>query len=110
MVVDLVGGPGWPALLDLLRNGGRYATAGAIAGPLVELDLRTLYLKDLTFFGCTYQPRVVFENLIGYIERGEIHSLVAKTYPLEDIVAAQEDFIAKRYVGKLVLVPPGAGE
>ncbi len=106
VVVDLVVGPGWPALLELLRTGGRYATAGAIAGPLVELDLRTLYLKDLSFFGCTYQPRVVFEHLIGYIERGEIRSLVAKTYPLKDIVAAQEDFIAKRYVGKLVLVPP----
>ncbi len=106
-MVDLVAGPSWPSLLEVLRRGGRYATAGAIAGPLVELDVRTLYLKDLTFFGCTYQPRVVFENLIGYIERGEIAPLVAKTYPLQDIVTAQEDFLAKGYVGKLVLLPPG---
>ena len=45
------------------RRGGRYATAGAIAGPLVELDVRTLYLKDLTLFGCTFQEEEVFENL-----------------------------------------------
>ena len=67
-------------LLDTLLRGGRYATAGAIAGPLVELDVRTLYLKDLTFFGCTFQDDAVFENLVAYIERGEIRPLVAKTF------------------------------
>ena len=91
----------------MLCIGGRYVTSGAIAGPLVELDVRTLYLKDLTFFGCTYQEDAVFENLIGYIERGEIRPVVAKTYPLRDIGEAQRDFLAKRFTGKLVLVPPG---
>jgi NADPH:quinone reductase-like Zn-dependent oxidoreductase len=106
LAVDLVAGPAWPQLLDVLRVGGRYVTSGAIAGPLVELDVRTLYLKDLTFFGCTYQEDAVFENLIGYIERGEIRPVVAKIYPLSDIGEAQRDFLAKRYTGKLVLVPP----
>jgi NADPH:quinone reductase-like Zn-dependent oxidoreductase len=106
VVVDLVAGPQWPELLDVLQRGGRYAVAGAIAGPLVELDVRTLYLKDLTFFGCTFQEDVVFENLVGYIERGEIRPVVAKTYPLQDIAKAQEDFLAKTFTGKLVLIPP----
>jgi NADPH:quinone reductase-like Zn-dependent oxidoreductase len=79
VVVDLVAGEGWPALLEVLRRGGRYATAGAIAGPLVELDVRTLYLKDLTLIGCTFQEDNVFENLVGYIERGEIRPVVART-------------------------------
>ena len=105
-VIDLVAGPAWPGFLDVLRRGGRYATAGAIAGPLVELDVRTLYLKDLTFFGCTFQDDAVFENLVAYIERGEIRPLVAKTFPLRDIRQAQEEFLAKAFVGKLVLIPP----
>jgi NADPH:quinone reductase-like Zn-dependent oxidoreductase len=106
VVVDLVAGPQWPELLDVIRRGGRYAVAGAIGGPLVELDVRTLYLKDLTFFGCTFQEDVVFQNLVGYIERGEIRPVVAKTYPLKDIAKAQEDFLAKTFTGKLVLIPP----
>ena len=105
-VIDLVAGPAWPGFLDVLRRGGRYATAGAIAGPLVELDVRTLYLKDLTFFGCTFQDEAVFENLVAYIERGEIRPLVAKTFALRDIRQAQEEFLAKAFVGKLVLIPP----
>lgn len=106
VVIDLVAGNSWPQLLDVLRRGGRYATAGAIAGPLVELDVRTLYLKDLTLIGCTFQEDVVFENLVGYIERGEIRPIVAGTYPLEQIGTAQEQFLAKTFTGKLVLIPP----
>jgi NADPH:quinone reductase-like Zn-dependent oxidoreductase len=106
VVIDVVAGPQWPELLEVLRRGGRYAVAGAIAGPLVQLDVRTLYLKDLSFFGCTFQEDTVFENLVSYIERGEIRPIVAKTYPLKDIVKAQEDFLSKRFTGKLVLIPP----
>jgi len=106
VVVDLVAGQAWPTLLDVLARGGRYATAGAIAGPLVELDVRTLYLKDLTFVGCTFQEDLAFENLVGYIERGEIRPIVAGTFPLSEIGRAQETFLAKEFTGKLVLIPP----
>ena len=105
VVIDLVAGEDWGDLLDVLKKGGRYASAGAIAGPIVELDVRTLYLKDLVLIGCTFQDRQVFQNLIGYIERNEIKPLVSKTYPLKNIINAQKDFVSKKYVGKLVLLP-----
>jgi len=106
LVVDVVGGEGWSRLLGVLRRGGRYVCSGAIAGPVGPLDLRTLYLRDLTLIGCTFQDEGVFESLVSYIERGEVRPLVAKTYPLADMVAAQADFLAKKFTGKLVLVPP----
>jgi NADPH:quinone reductase-like Zn-dependent oxidoreductase len=106
VVVDLVAGEQWPSFLDVLRRGGRYATAGAIAGPLAQIDVRTLYLKDLTMFGCTFQEDEVFANLVTYIEAGEIRPLVARTYPLDAIGEAQTEFLAKRHTGKLVLIPP----
>lgn len=102
-VIDLVAGASFGGMIGVLRTGGRYAVAGAIAGPLVELDVRDLYLKDLTFFGCTYQDAVVFENLIRYIEAGEIVPMVAATFPLQEIGVAQERFLKKDFVGKLVL-------
>jgi len=106
VVIDLVGGPGCSQLLDLLRRGGRYAISGAIAGPVAEIDLRTLYLNDLSLFGCTFQEDEVFENLIGYVERGEVRPVVSRTYRLSEIARAQEDFLRKEHVGKLVLIPP----
>lgn len=106
VVVDNVAGPGFPAMLKVLKRGGRYVTSGAIGGPLVNLDTRDLYLKDLKLIGCTAWDEPVFPNLVDYIERGEIRPLLAGTYPLQDIARAQQDFLEKRHVGKLVLIPP----
>ena len=102
--VDVVGGAQFGAILNILKRGGRYGVSGAISGPIVDLDLRTLYLKDLCLIGCTVLEPDVFPNLIGYIESGEIKPLVAATYPLAEIVTAQEIFLTKRHVGKIVLV------
>ena len=106
VVVDNVAGPGFGALLQVLKRGGRYVSSGAIGGPLVTLDMRTFYLKDLTLIGCTAWDEPVFPNLVSYIERGELRALVAKTFPLERIVDAQREFLEKKHVGKFVLIPP----
>ncbi|MFM8267467.1 MAG: alcohol dehydrogenase family protein [Ilumatobacteraceae bacterium] len=107
LVVDNVAGPHFGSMLEVLRRGGRYVTSGAIGGPIVALDTRSMYLKDITLIGCTAWDEPVFPNLIGYIERDEIRPLVAATFPLERIADAQREFLEKRHVGKFVLVPPG---
>ena len=105
VVADIVGGPLWPALIDILARGGRYTCSGAIAGPIVTLYLRTFYLRDLTFTGSTVVPSHVFKDVVGYIERGEIEPVLAATYPLRDLCAAQQAFIDKRHAGNIVVVP-----
>jgi len=102
-VIDLVAGDKWPQYLEVLRPGGCYAVAGAIAGPLVELDVRTLYLKDLSLFGCTVLEAEVFKNLIKRIEQREIKPVVARLFALEEIRDAQALFLKKKHVGKIVL-------
>lgn len=101
--VDIVGGSQFGAILNVLKRGGRYGVSGAISGPIVDLDLRTLYLKDLRLIGCTVLEPEVFPNLVSYIERDEIRPVVAATYDLSDIVKAQEAFLTKQHVGKIVL-------
>jgi alcohol dehydrogenase len=109
-VIDLVAGAIWPALIDALKPGGHYATAGAIAGPVVEADLRRIYLRDITIHGCTYQPASVFKQLIAMVREGRVKPLISRVYALQDIARAQEDFLSKRFVGKLVLLPPGQSD
>jgi len=103
VVIDLVAGKKWPDLLDVLKPFGRYAVAGAIGGSQVELDVRTLYLKDLSFFGCTVLEASVFANLIKRIESCEIAPVVARTFPLIQLADAQRFFETKQHVGKLVI-------
>lgn len=108
VVIDLVAGEQWPQFLQVLRPSGRYAVAGAIAGAHVELDVRTLYLKDLSFFGCTVLSADIFKNLIKHIESGKIAPLIAKTFPLKEINTAQTEFLQKKHVGKIVLTVAGS--
>ena len=105
VVADVVGGVLWPQLINALTRGGRYTCAGAIGGPIVEFDLRTFYLRDLTFTGATVPPPGVFQDLIRYIEQDEIQPLLAATYPLEALHTAQQAFIDKRHVGNIVVEP-----
>ena len=103
VVLDVVGGPGWPVLIDVLRRGGRYCGSGAIAGPLVELDLRTLYLNDLVLHGATVPAPHLFGELVEAIETGTLQPTVGASFPLEQLHAAQEAFLAKHHVGNIVI-------
>jgi len=106
VVVDNVAGDSFPAMLKVLRRGGRYVSSGAIAGPVVSLDMRDMYLKDISLIGCTAWDEPVFPNLVSYIEDGEIRPLLAKAFPLRDIAQAQQEFMQKNHVGNFVLIPP----
>ncbi len=105
VVADIVGGDYFPTLIDVLARGGRYTISGAIAGPIVPLDLRTLYLRDLTFTGSTVIPPHVFTDLVSYITAGELKPMLAATYPLKELHAAQQAFIDKKHTGNIVVLP-----
>jgi NADPH:quinone reductase-like Zn-dependent oxidoreductase len=106
VVVDNVSGPELGGLLGVLRRGGRYVSSGAIAGPVVTLDKRTVYLNDLTLIGCTAWDEPVFPDLVSYLEAGQIRPVVAATFPLAQIAVAQREFLRTAHVGAFVLVPP----
>ena len=105
LVIDNVAGTNFSRMLKILRRGGKYVSSGAIAGPIVSLDMRDMYLKDITLFGTTAWDEVVFSNLIAYIEADKIKPLLAKTFPLSKIAKAQKEFITKKHVGNFVLIP-----
>ncbi len=106
LIVDNVAGNGFATRIKLLKRGARLVSSGAISGPIVDLDMRDLYLKDLRLIGTTAWDEAVFPNLVNYIEQGEIIPLLAKTFPLCEIVEAQKEFLMKKHVGNFVLIPP----
>ncbi len=105
VVADVVAGAMFNDLLRTLRPEGRYVTCGAIAGPEVEMDLRTVYLKHLQLHGSSQGDRADFDRLVRYIEDGKLSALVGGVYRLSELHRAQADFVAKAFVGKLVIVP-----
>ncbi|WP_119302187.1 zinc-binding dehydrogenase [Dongia deserti] len=103
VVVDVAGGPNFVQLLSVLRPGGRYVTCGAIAGPVVTLDLRTLYLKHLELIGSSYGTTSEFAELVAAIEAKQLKPLRAATFPLSRAKEAQAAFLQKRHFGNIIL-------
>ena len=103
VVADVVGAGMFGPLVEVLKPGGRYSTAGAIAGSAVDLDLRQLIYKDLRFTGATVCPPGTFATVVEAIEAGVLRPLLAATFPLGRLIEAQETFVAKRHVGNVVV-------
>jgi NADPH:quinone reductase-like Zn-dependent oxidoreductase len=105
VVVDVVAGPLLGLLLDFLDEGGRYVVAGAMAGPVVELDLRRLYLHNRVLVGSTMHTPQIFADLVARARSGELAPRVAGRFPLTAISEAQREFLRRRHVGKILVIP-----
>jgi NADPH:quinone reductase-like Zn-dependent oxidoreductase len=108
VVIDVVGGSMFESLLLMLRRGGRYATAGAIGGPVSRIDLRELIYKDLELHGITNPTPETFARLVTLIAEGKIKPLVEEVFPLSMLREAQETMLKRTHIGKIVVVPGGS--
>ncbi|MGH8869070.1 MAG: zinc-binding dehydrogenase [Actinomycetes bacterium] len=109
VVADVVGGPGFPRLVDVLAEGGRVVVAGAIAGPVIEIDVRHVYLHSRRLIGSAMWTPAHFATLVEEARNGSFRPVAAEVFPLEEIGAAQREFLGKQFVGKLVLSVPTTG-
>ena len=105
VVADIAGGPGLAAMMPLLRDNGRWVIAGAVAGPVVEFDLRRLYLHNVQLIGSSMHTRVHFRRLVELARGGQVMPQVSGTFALAEIADAQKEFSARRHIGKIVLLP-----
>ena len=103
VALDVVGGSAFMALINALRQGGRYSSSGSIAGPLVEFDLRQLVYKDLQLTGATIVPPGTMQRLVSLIEQDLLQPLLAQSFPLQELGKAQETFLQKKHVGNIVV-------
>ena len=103
VALDVVGGNSFMPLIDALRQGGRYSTSGAIAGPMVDFDLRQLVYKDLQLTGATIVPPGTMHRIVNLIAAGQLRPLLAQTFRLAELGRAQQAFLQKRHVGNIVV-------
>ncbi|MBD0320625.1 MAG: zinc-binding dehydrogenase, partial [Gemmatimonadetes bacterium] len=105
VVVENVGGATWPGSVRALARGGRLVTYGATAGPVVEIDLRVLFWKQLEIIGTTMSSRSEFEAMLRAVATGGLRPVVDTVMPLDRAREAHERLEAGGQFGKIVLVP-----
>jgi zinc-binding alcohol dehydrogenase/oxidoreductase len=102
VVLDSVGTT-WPDSLRCLRKGGRLVVFGGTGGPIVELDVRYVYLNWLSIRGFTLGSPREFARYLELVESGSWKPVIDKVYPLAEAEAAHEYLKSGEGFGKLVL-------
>ena len=113
VAIDCVGGADMGKCLPFLAHGARWIMIAALAGNITEIDLKTVYVKNIRIIGSTLRsrpPKMKAEILAALtkevwplISEGRIKPCIWKTYPIEDAEAAQAAMYANENVGKIVL-------
>jgi NADPH:quinone reductase-like Zn-dependent oxidoreductase len=105
VVFEHVGGATFKAGLSVLRRGGRLVTCGATSGPVVEMDLRHIFIKQHSIIGSTMGSRGDLLELCTLIERGQLVPVVDQVLPLEEAAQAHRLLEERKHFGKVVLTP-----
>jgi NADPH:quinone reductase-like Zn-dependent oxidoreductase len=108
VIFDSVGAPTLPRSVRALARGGRVVVIGATAGPLAEIDLRTLFWRQASIRGSTMADSREFDEVLAHLAAGRLRPVVDSERPVEEAVAAFRRFDAPDLFGKIVLtLPPG---
>lgn len=105
VVVDNVGAPTWTASMRALARGGRLVNVGGTGGPLVEMDLRLLFSKQITLLGSTMGSRQDFHDVMSLIWQRKLSPVIDRVMPLSEGRAAHAYLEQGEQFGKVVLAP-----
>lgn len=103
VVFEHTGAKTWADSLRSLKHGGRLVTCGATTGPIVKIDLRTLFIKHQQIIGSTMGTLQDFKDINKLIETGNLKPVVDEVYRYTDIRYAHERLEAGEQFGKIVI-------
>jgi putative PIG3 family NAD(P)H quinone oxidoreductase len=114
VILELVGAPNFAANLDALDTGGRITVIGVGAGAKAELNLLALMAKRARIHGSMLRARPLEEKAVAarameqhvlpLFEANRIRVPIAETFPLDEVAAAYDRFVAGGKLGKIVLL------
>ena len=103
LVFEHIGHETWRDSMKCIARGGRLVTCGATTGPLVELDLRFFFTRELSVMGCYMGSRRELDQVLDLVEKERLKPVVDTVFPLKDAVKAQATMESRDFFGKLVL-------
>lgn len=113
LIIDHIGAAAIEENMAAARITGRIVQVGRLGGKVGTIDLDELARKRLTLVGVTFRTRDAREraevvracmaSLGGQLAR--LRPRIDSTYPLDEVLAAQDALARNEHVGKLVLIP-----
>ena len=104
-IIDSSGTATFGKSVRLLRLGGRLVTCGATTGPMAEIDIRSVFWKQLSILGSTMGIPQDLHDALDLWKHGKLKVIVDSVYPLGQVKAAMAHMEHGAQFGKIVLRP-----
>ena len=102
VIVDSAGRDAFPALLDIVKPGGRIVTFGATTGSAASIEVRRVFWKQLTVLGSTMGTPAEFAEMLALFD-GPLVPVVDRVFPLAAAPDAHRRMDSADQFGKIVL-------
>lgn len=103
VVVDYVGQDTFARSVRCMRAGGRLVTCGASSGAEVTLDLRYVWVRELTLLGSDGWRRNDLDTLCELVREGRLTPVIHRVFPLSEVAAAVAEVEERRAFGKVLV-------
>ena len=113
VAVDCLGGAVMGQCLPYLTHGARWIMIATLAGDLTEVNLRTVYVRNVRIIGSTLRSRTqavkekllaeLVENVWPHISAGPIRPTISAVLPVTEADAAHQRLYSGNNAGKVVL-------
>ncbi|MCC7055474.1 MAG: zinc-binding dehydrogenase [Gemmatimonadaceae bacterium] len=103
VVIDSVGSATWSRSLGSLGRGGRLVTCGGTSGPMVETDVRRLFMNQWQIFGSTMGSEAEWEAVVTEFRGGGLRPPVDSVWQLSAARDAYARLQSGEQFGKVVI-------
>jgi NADPH:quinone reductase-like Zn-dependent oxidoreductase len=103
IVFDTVGAGTWETDFAAVRKAGRIVICGVTGGSKTEIDLQSLYWRQITVLGSTMGSNGDFRQMLKTVTAAKLKPVVDSVHPLHDIQKAMGRMETGVQFGKIVL-------
>lgn len=105
VVIEHIGQATWEHSVRSLARGGRLVTCGATTGPVVAVDLRFLFGRQLSLVGSYMGTKSELLSAARLFFAGRVAPVIDAVLPLAEAAEAQRRLEQREQFGKIVLEP-----
>jgi NADPH:quinone reductase-like Zn-dependent oxidoreductase len=103
VVFEHVGTAVWDDCVASLAPGGRLVTCGATSGFDAKIDIRFLFVRQLSILGSYMGTKAELATVLKLVAAGKLKPVVDRIFPLAECRAAHEYLESGAQFGKVVL-------
>lgn len=105
VVLEHIGPETFSKSIACLAKKGRLATCGVTSGPSTQINLRTIFARQISIMGCYIGGLPELLKVVKLMESGKLQPVIDEIFPLREASKAIQRMEERANFGKIILVP-----